>query len=96
MTKQVTYLVPGFYLAISEKQHALHFAQLPGMMRRVTPVRLAVVDVFNHGFEGDIDDLIAAMAKQFGAKPIAVRTFIKNLEMAGCLTDSKPPHRFFG
>jgi radical SAM superfamily enzyme YgiQ (UPF0313 family) len=96
MTNQVTYLAPGFYLAISEMQHALHFAQLPGMMRRVTPVRLAIVDVFNHGFEGDIDDLIAAMAKQFGAKPIAVRTFIKNLEMAGCLTDSKPPHRFFG
>ena len=42
------------------------------------------------GLKGDIDDLIAAVAKQFGAKPIAVRTFIKNLEMAGCLTDSKP------
>ena len=94
MTNQVTYLAPGFYLAISEKQHALHFAQLPGMMRRVTPVRLAIVDVFNHGFEGDIDDLVAAMAKQFGAKPIAVHTFIKNLEMASCLTDSKPPPRF--
>ena len=52
MTNQVTYLAPGFYLAISEKQHALHFAQLPGMMRRVMPVRLAIVDVFNHGFEG--------------------------------------------
>ncbi|MDE0929661.1 MAG: radical SAM protein [Halioglobus sp.] len=96
MTKQVTYLVPGFYLAISEKQHALQFAQLPGMMRRATPVRLAIVDSFNHGFEGDIEDLIAAMVKRFGAKRIAVVTFIENLEMAGCLTDSKPVHRFFG
>ena len=34
--------------------------------------------------------------KQFDAKPIAVVTFIENLEMAGCLTDSKPLHRFFG
>ena len=96
MTKQVTYLVPGFYLAISEKQHALHFAQLPGMMRRATPVRLAIVDSFNHGFEGDIEDLVAAMVKRFGAKRIAVVTFIENLEMAGCLTDSKPVHRFLG
>ena len=96
MTNQVTYLVPGFYLAISEKQHALHFAQLPGMMRRATPVRLAIVDSFNHGFEGGIEDLVAAMVKRFGAKRIAVVTFIENLEMAGCLTNSKPVHRFFG
>ena len=96
MTNQVTYLVPGFYLAISEKQHALHFAQLPGMMKRATPVRLAIVDSFNHGFEGDIEDLVAAMVKRFDANRIAVVTFIENLEMAGCLTDSKPVHRFLG
>ncbi|MEJ6540348.1 MAG: hypothetical protein QNL94_08160, partial [Halioglobus sp.] len=85
MTNPVTYLVPGFYLAISEKQHALHFAELPGMMKRATPVRLAIVDSFNHGFEGKIEDLVDAMVKQFDAKPIAVVTFIETLEMAGCL-----------
>lgn len=96
MTNQVTYLVPGFYLAISEKRRALHFAQLPGMMKRGTPVRFAIVDLLNLGFEGDIEDLIAAMVEQYDAQVLAVRTFVNNLEIGGCLTNSKPAPRFLG
>jgi radical SAM superfamily enzyme YgiQ (UPF0313 family) len=94
MSNQVTYLSPGFLVTLGERRQKYHFSQFPGALRRVSPARLALVDALNKGFEGDLEDLLAAIEKRLNGSRSAMREFIKALDSAGYITHSVPPIRY--
>jgi len=94
MSSQVTYLSPGFIITLSDTRQRYHFSQLPGVLRRVSPARLAIIDALNKGFEGDLEDLITATANQLNGSPQAIREFINALNSAGYLTNTHPQLRY--
>ncbi len=96
MTTHSTYLSPGFFVTLYDKRHSIHFTQFPGRLRRATPARLAVIDAFNRGYHGPLEDLIADVAQRYNGHRPALRSFIESLAEAGYLTDSAPPIRFAG
>lgn len=94
MTTQAIYLLPGFFLTLNDKRQSFSFTQLPGGMRRATPARLAVIDAFNRGFEGNIQELILDIAKRRNGDRPALHKFVGELQHAGYLTDITPEKRF--
>ncbi len=90
MTDELTYLAPGFYVTLTERQNALHFSQLQGMLRRATPVRIAIVDALNQGFRGGLDALIEQVVSRFDAQEKAVRHWVRHLSAQGFLTNEAP------
>ena len=97
MQDQVTYLKPGFFVTLSSVGHALAFTQLQGNLRKAVPWRLSLIDTLNKGYEGDLEDLVQTLVKQFGAKPPAIRSFIRSMRAAGHLEESgSTPNVVFG
>ncbi len=96
MTNDSLYLSPGFFVTLSTKRRIIHFAQLRGALSVTTPARLAIIDSFNRGYHGQLDDLIADVSRRFNGHQPAVRNFIENLMTAGCLTDTAPMVRYSG
>ena len=94
MKNVATYLSPGFFVTLGTKRGSLHFAQLAAGLRRATPARLAVIDAFNRGYHGQLEDLIADVVQRFDGQPPAIRNFIGSLQEAGYLTDTSPTARF--
>lgn len=94
MTDELTYLAPGFYVTLTERRNALHFAQLGGMLRRATPVRLAMVEALNAGYHGSIDAFIEEIVERLDAQEKAVRHWVRHLESEGLLTREKPQPYF--
>ena len=68
MTDEVMYLTPGFYVTLTERRKALHFAQLQGMLRRATPVRMAIIEALNNGYSGDEEALSSDLVGRFEAQ----------------------------
>jgi len=96
MTTHSTYLSPGFFVTLYDKRYSIHFTQLPGRLRKATPARLAVIDAFNRGYHGPLEELIADVARRYNGHIPALRSFIESLAEAGYLTESAPPIRFAG
>lgn len=97
MQDQITYLKPGFFVTLSSVGHALAFTQLGGNLRKGVPWRLSLIDALNEGYQGDLEDLVQALVKQFDAKPPAIRSFIRSLRAAGHLEESgSAPKIVFG
>lgn len=94
MADEVMYLSPGFYVTLTDRRKALHFAQLQGMLRRGTPVRLAIIEALNNGYRGDRSAFIAEMVAKFDAKEVAIRHWLKTLEQEGFLLTSDPSPLF--
>ena len=70
MQYQTTYLTPGFFITLYDQRHSLHFTQFPGQLRRASPFRLALVDAFNQGYQGKLEDLTEEIARRYDA-PVA-------------------------
>jgi radical SAM superfamily enzyme YgiQ (UPF0313 family) len=96
MMTHTTYLSPGFFVTLYDKRQSIHFTQLPGRLRRATPARLAVIDAFNRGYHGPLEDLIQYVAERYNGHRPALQNFIESLAEAGYLTDSAPPIHFAG
>ncbi len=97
MQDQITYLKPGFFVTLSSAGHPLAFTQLQGNLRKGVPWRLALIDILNKGHEGDLEALVQTLVKQFGAKPPAIRSFIRSMRAAGHLEESgSAPNVVFG
>lgn len=94
MADEVMYLSPGFYVTLTDRRKALHFAQLQGMLRRGTPVRLAMVEILNDGYAGNIETLVAQMVEQYDAQEQAIRHWLKVMEREGHLVTSPPTLHF--
>ncbi|MFK7977161.1 MAG: radical SAM protein [Halioglobus sp.] len=94
MADEVLYLSPGFYVTLTERRKALHFAQLQGMLRRGTPVRLALIEALNKGYSGGRQALIEEMVVKFDVQQMAVRHWLKTLELEGFLVTGEPPNLF--
>lgn len=94
MTDEVMYLTPGFYVTLTERRKALHFAQLQGMLRRATPVRMAIIEALNNGYSGDEEALISDMVGRFEAQEPAVRHWVKHLAAQGYICTSPPVPQF--
>ncbi|MCP4467332.1 MAG: hypothetical protein GY813_11360, partial [Halieaceae bacterium] len=96
MSDQVTYLTPGFFVSFSRRQQRNIFPQLTLDHFRATPTRLALVDALNKGFEGDIEELIKRIHRQFNRPPRVIREFFDTLDKAGYITDTLPELRYAG
>jgi radical SAM superfamily enzyme YgiQ (UPF0313 family) len=96
MSRQVTYLTPGFLIAMSGRRQTFFFSKLPGLLKRSNPARLAIIDALNSGFEGDLEDLITTTAKHYKSNGSALRDFIGLLDSAGYITNSTPELRYAG
>lgn len=96
MMTHSTYLSPGFFVTLGTKRQSVHFSQLPGGLRRTTPARMAVIDAFNRGYHGQVEDLIVDVAQRFNGHRPAIQNFVESLAEAGYLTDTNPPIRFAG
>lgn len=96
MTGQAVYLSPGFFVTLRDKRQTLSFSQLPGVLRRATPARLAIINAFNRGFEGDLQKLILDIAKPLKTNQQQVQKFVTTLQELGYLTETKPPISFLG
>ncbi len=96
MSCQVTYLSPGFLITLTDRRQKYLFSKLPGLLKRVNPAKLEVIDALNKGFEGDFEDLIVTTAKQFNASRPVLREFIAALDSAGYLTNTIPEVRYEG
>ncbi len=96
MSDQVTYLTPGFFVSFSRRQQRNIFPQLTLDHFRATPTRLALVDALNKGFEGDIEELIKRIHRQFNRPPRVIREFFDTLDKAGYITDTLPELRYSG
>jgi len=96
MSRQLTYLSPGFLIALSDRRQKLLFSKLPGLLKRSNPAKLAIIDALNRGFEGDLEDLINATAKRYNSNGPALRDFIGVLESSGYITNATPEVRYTG
>jgi len=96
MTIQTVYLSPGFFITMGEKRQSYIFSQLPGLLKRVSPARLMLIDAFNRGFNGELDELVSDIVAKSNGQRAGLNSFIDELRSAGCLTDSQPQNRFTG
>jgi radical SAM superfamily enzyme YgiQ (UPF0313 family) len=96
MTIQTVYLSPGFFITMGEKRQSYIFSQLPGLLKRVSPARLMLIDAFNRGFNGELDELVSDIVAKSNGQRAGLNSFINELRSAGCLTDSQPQNRFTG
>jgi radical SAM superfamily enzyme YgiQ (UPF0313 family) len=96
MTIQTVYLSPGFFITMGEKRQSYIFSQLPGLLKRVSPARLMLIDAFNRGFNGELDELVSDIVAKSNGQHAGLNSFINELRSAGCLTDSQPQNRFTG
>jgi radical SAM superfamily enzyme YgiQ (UPF0313 family) len=96
MTLQTVYLSPGFFITMGEKRQSYIFSQLPGLLKRVSPARLMLIDAFNRGFNGELDELVSDIVAKSNGHRAGLKSFINERRSAGCLTDSQPKNRFTG
>ena len=96
MTIQTVYLSPGFFITMGEKRQSYIFSQLPGLLKRVSPARLMLIDAFNRGFNGELDELVSDIVAKSNGQRAGLNSFINELRSAGCLADSQPQNRFTG
>jgi radical SAM superfamily enzyme YgiQ (UPF0313 family) len=96
MQSQTTYLSPGFFVTLMAKRRLIHFTQLPGNQRRAVPGKLALVDALNHGYEGDLEDLVARLGGQHGTPLPALRSLLRSLRGEDFITDNTPSIHFEG
>ena len=81
---------------MGEKRQSYIFSQLPGLLKRVSPARLMLIDAFNRGFNGELDELVSDIVAKSNGQRAGLNSFINELRSAGCLTDSQPQNRFTG
>ena len=81
---------------MGEKRQSYIFSQLPGLLKRVSPARLMLIDAFNRGFIGELDELVSDIVAKSNGQRAGLNSFINELRSAGCLTDSQPQNRFTG
>ena len=81
---------------MGEKRQSYIFSQLPGLLKRVSPARLMLIDAFNRGFNGELDELVSDIVAKGNGQRAGLNSFINELRSAGCLTDSQPQNRFTG
>jgi len=93
MTTRSFYLSPGFFITLSSRRQVIHLMLLTGIFRKATPARLAVIEALSRGHNGDLDTLIADVAKRVSGHRPAIREFIEHLDAAGFITDCAPPAR---
>ena len=53
-----------------------------------------VIDAFNRGFNGELDELVSDIVAKTNGQRAGLKSFINEIRCAGCLTDSKPKNRF--
>lgn len=93
MTSASLYLSPGFFITLGSKRQVIHLMLLTGNFRKATPARLAVIDALSKGFHGEIEALVADVAKHAKGSPPAIREFIAHLDASGYVTHCAPPAR---
>ena len=81
---------------MGEKRQSYIFSQLPGLLKRVSPARLMLIDAFNRGFNGELDELVSDIVAKSNGQRAGLNSFINELRSAGCLADSQPQNRFTG
>lgn len=90
-----TFLSPGFMVIIA-KNSGVRFPQLHNQNMRANAQRLALVDALNRGHQGDVDELIIAIAQRHNANPKSLKGFFGVLQMAGYISNSEPAKHFTG
>jgi radical SAM superfamily enzyme YgiQ (UPF0313 family) len=96
MQRPTTYLSPGFFVTLMHKRNLLHFTQLQGNQRKAVPAKLKLVDALNHGYEGDLEDLIAQLGERYGSPLPALRGLRRHLAEAGFIATEPPAAHFRG
>lgn len=96
MQHQTSYLTPGFFITLYDQRQSIHFTQFPGQLRRASPFRLALVDAFNQGYQGKLEDLIEEIARRYDAPVPGVERFVNKLDEFGFLVDAAPESYFSG